>query len=474
VWSFTSKYLTTILAFGSVVVLARLLTPEQIGIYSIAAAFFTIGQHFRDFGIGSYIVQEKDLTKEKLMSAFSLSIGVCWSLGLLFILSSGLISDFYGRDELNDIFFWLELCFFIMPFGALSKAMLKRQMEFKKILVVDVSSAAVHATVGITAAYLGYGYMSLAWASFAGISTSIGILVFLRPASMPWLIGFSEIRNVVSFGWKITTANITGHLMGVAPEIIVGKVFGAPAVAILGKATSSTTMFRQLIFQAIANVAEPVFAENNREGGSTKSPFLFATSCLIAISWPFFSFMALHADGIILFLFGAQWVEAVPFLQIMCVAAMIQAITSFVPTYLVSVGKVGRIAKLQIIFFSFGVSTILLGAMVSLQYVCFAIVADRILRTCCYSWDIFKDLNTSLEEFGRLLIKVSVVTFFSMVAPVIMYLTPYFDSMNIVMSLFISALLSVFCWLIAVHLTKHEIGDELVKVYTVLGIINAK
>lgn len=474
VWSFTSKYLTTILAFASVVVLARLLTPEQIGIYSIAAAFFTIGQHFRDFGIGSYIVQEKDLTKEKLTSAFSLSIAICWSLGLLFVVTSGFISDFYEREELNDIFFWLELCFFIMPFGALSKAMLRRQMEFKKILVVDVSSAAVHATVGITAAYLGYGYMSLAWASFAGISTSIAILVFLRPANMPWLVGFSEIRNVVTFGWKVTTANITSYLMEVAPEIIVGKVFGAPAVAILGKATSSTTMFRQLIFQAIANVAEPVFAESNREGGSTKSPFLFATSCLIAISWPFFAFMALNADGIILFLFGDQWVEAVPLLQIMCVAAMISAITSFVPTYLVSVGKVGRIAKLQILFFIFGTSSILLGAMVSLQYVCFAVVADRILRACCYSWDIFKDLNASLEEFGILLIKVSVVTVFSMVAPVIIYLTPYFDSMNMVMSLSISALFSVFGWLIAVHLTKHEIGDELVKVYIALGIVNAK
>ena len=472
VWSFTSKYLTTILAFGSVVVLARLLTPEEIGIYSIAAAFFTIGQHFRDFGIGSYIIQEKELTKEKLTSAFTLSIGICWSLGLLFIVTSGFISDFYQREELNEIFFWLELCFFIMPFGALSKAMLKRQMEFKKILVVDVSSASVHAAVGITAAYLGYGYMSLAWASFAGISASIVILVFLRPANMPWLIGFSEIRNVVTFGWKISTSNIAGYLMSVAPEIVVGKIFGAPAVAILGKATSSTTMFRQLIFQAIANVAEPVFAENNRDGGSAKDPFLFATSCLIAISWPFFAFMALNSDGIILFLFGEQWMEAVPLLQIMCIAAMIQAVTSFVPTYLVSVGKVGRIAKLQILFFIFGTASILMGAMVSLQYVCIAVVADRVLQTICYSWDILKDLNVSLGEFGRLLIKVSVVTVFSMVAPVFIYLTPYFDSLNIFVSLFVSALFSGFGWLIAVHLTKHEIGDELVKVYVSIGIVS--
>ncbi|MBL4584184.1 MAG: lipopolysaccharide biosynthesis protein [Pseudomonadales bacterium] len=472
-WSFLSKYLTTILAFGSVVVLARLLTPEQIGIYSIAAAFFTIGQHFRDFGIGSYLIQEKDLTRDKLKSAFALSIAVCWSLGLLFIVSSSYISDFYDRPELDEIFIWLEFCFFIMPFGALPKAMLKREMKFKAMLIVDVSSSVVHAATGLIAAYLGYGYMSLAWASFAGISTSILVVLFFRPASMPWGLGFSEITHIAKFGWRITTSNIAGHLRGVAPELIVGRMFGAPAVAILGKATSSTNMFRQLIFQGIDNVATPVFAENNRDGGDPKGPFIFASSCLLAISWPFFGFMGLNASEIILFLFGDQWVDAVPLLEVMCLAAMIQTITSFVPTYLVSVGQVGRMAKLQILFLVTGTTLILLGAMYSLYYVCLAVVLQKVIELYCYSKDMRLALKVSSREIVAVLSKVSVITVSAMIGPVAIYAAGEFYQVSIYVVLILGGGLSLIGWLLAIHLTRHEISDELFKIYRTVGIVKS-
>ena len=106
-WSLFSRYLNMVLQFITIVILARLLTPEEIGIYAIAAAFFSIGQIVRDFGISEYITQEKELTHERIASAFTISLMICWSLAVLFVLIGPWVSAFYERDELEELFYWL-------------------------------------------------------------------------------------------------------------------------------------------------------------------------------------------------------------------------------------------------------------------------------------------------------------------------------------------------------------------------------
>lgn len=82
-FSFAERYALIAVNLVSNLLIARLLTPDQIGVYSVTLAVISIAQVLRDFGVASYLVQVKDLTEDHIRTALgvTLIIGVGWSGG---------------------------------------------------------------------------------------------------------------------------------------------------------------------------------------------------------------------------------------------------------------------------------------------------------------------------------------------------------------------------------------------------------
>lgn len=459
-WSFASRYLTVALNFTSVVVLARLLTPEEIGIYSIAVAFFAIGLIVRDFGISEYIIQETDLTQEKLSSAFTVSLSICWSLAILFLLISTSVSEFYDRPELLQIFNWLVANFILIPFGTITLSMLKRQMEFKKLLLIEVSSGITHTTVGITAAYLGYSYMSLAWASVSGTFTTVFLLGFFRPKQLPWLPGIGQVRSVLNFGARVGWGNMAGYLSKVVPELIIGKVFGAHSVAILGKGLSTTQMFTDLVSKAIVQVMGPAFANTNRTNGDLKAAFLASTFAMTGIAWPFFSFFIVMAEPIILFLFGDQWMESVPLLKVASGASILLFSCSLTERVLISRGKANRFAYLYTAQLAIMILLVLIASSYSLYAVVWAIFIERAARVLLQARELKKEIQIKFSEYLPVLTKGSLVAVISMIPPLFFQLNIE-KGIPIFFELLLTGFLSFCFWLAAVYLVNHPLSREI-------------
>ena len=71
--SFLERYTALILGIGSTMVLARILTPGETGLFSIGVALTTLIAQFRDFGVATFLIQEPDLTDEKFRTALGVS-----------------------------------------------------------------------------------------------------------------------------------------------------------------------------------------------------------------------------------------------------------------------------------------------------------------------------------------------------------------------------------------------------------------
>ncbi|MFY7940899.1 MAG: oligosaccharide flippase family protein, partial [Burkholderiaceae bacterium] len=82
-WSFGERYASLVVTIASTMVLARLLTPKQVGIYSLCAALTAVAGILRDFGVSEYLIQEKNLTREKMQAAFGIALTVAWSIAAL-------------------------------------------------------------------------------------------------------------------------------------------------------------------------------------------------------------------------------------------------------------------------------------------------------------------------------------------------------------------------------------------------------
>src|SRR5690606_662674 len=137
--SFAAQYVELFIHFLAVLVLARILTPDEIGLYSVAAFLMTMLHVFRDFGVANYIIQEPNLSSEKIRSAMGVAIILALTVALVLFLCSSYFSDFYGDERIKDILIIMAASFAVSPFGSLLLGIFRREMQFKKIFVVKIS-----------------------------------------------------------------------------------------------------------------------------------------------------------------------------------------------------------------------------------------------------------------------------------------------------------------------------------------------
>ena len=101
--SFLDRYTGMATAVVAAIVLARLLTPTEIGLYAVVASLTSIAHRFRDFGIGQYLIQTTELTEDNVRSAFTLTLVFAWSIAVLFFTLSPFVAKVFNEPTVQQI-----------------------------------------------------------------------------------------------------------------------------------------------------------------------------------------------------------------------------------------------------------------------------------------------------------------------------------------------------------------------------------
>ena len=460
-WSFAERHASLVITISSTLVLARILTPTQIGIFSMCAAFTTVAGILRDFGVSEYLIQERELTKEKIRAALGIALLVAWTIGILIFFSRGLFADYYKEQGLAEVLAVLSLNFLILPFASPSFALLSREMAFGKIFAVQTTSNAVQSVTAVVLGYKGYGYMSLAWAPVAGILVQTTILAFLRPDGTLLLPSLKQASSVLNYGSMFATSRLIETFTRNAHEFVVARQFGFAAVGLFSRGFGLIELFNTNIASAILRVATPSFASDHRVGVELTKIFARGTAIFTSVAWPFFGFVALMSVEVIRMLFGSQWDAAAPIATILALAVMPTYLYALGPSLLAATGHVKTRLKISCVFSPVHLLGVFLAAFVSLQMVAAVWFITNLLMLGLYVYYLRRVLNSTFRElFSPSLssFAVSVATIFAEAIT----LTGC-QSMNMP-SVLLLALVSVsggVTWLLAVLILKHPVYDEL-------------
>jgi O-antigen/teichoic acid export membrane protein len=346
VYSLAQRYVAFGISFIAMMALARLLTPAEIGVYSVGAAFVGLAQILRDLGVGRYIVQERDLTDAHVRG----TLGVGLILGILIAavlgIGAGAVADFYHAPELADVLRILALSFLLIPFTTPAMAVLTRELAFNLTFRVGILQVCAHSATGVAMAYAGFGPLSLAWASFAGVAASLAALLALRPRIVLQRPSLQHWRRIVSFGGQSSLASAMGHLGAQAPDLILGRLLGFQAVGLYSRAQGLIQVFEQQFMRSITGVAFPAYARTHREGHSLKPDYLRGACYVTAFAWPFFGTLFLIAEPLIAMVFGDQWRPSAPLAQTLCISGAITAMWSLAPHLMIGVGRIAVFVRL--------------------------------------------------------------------------------------------------------------------------------
>lgn len=350
----------------SYVIIARLLTPHDIGLYSVSAALVGILQVLREFGIGNYLIQTPTLTQERMDSALGVSLG----LGLLALaltwIASPWAATFYGDPNVSMVLRIAALNFLLLPLCSITQSLLRRALRFDRLLHSSLIGGVAGFAVTLGLAFGGVGPASLAWGSVAtNLTIAIICWMGLAVAQRPCSVRLSAWREILNFGRSSTAAAVATTVAVDINDLVIGRLLGLAPVALLSRAMGLMNMWQRDLMQAARNVALPAFAKAHREEQPLEPIFLHGYAAVLACSLPYYGFIGLFPLESLRLLAGPQWDAALPMVGVFALAGAFLSINTLIPTLLIAAGRVELAATADIIYAVSRVLVVIAAALLS-------------------------------------------------------------------------------------------------------------
>jgi O-antigen/teichoic acid export membrane protein len=368
-----------ILRLGSLMVLARLLTPKDFGLVGMVTAFTGVLTLFRDFGLSSAAIQRPTVTQEQLSTLFWINLLVGAVLAVLSVVVAPFIAVFYHEPRLIGITDVLALGFLFNAAGVQHSALLQREMRFTAMAVINTVGLIIGTAIAIGGARAGAGYWALVVMTVTmPLVSTVGFWL-----ATAWIPGAprrrSGIRSMVHFGGAITLNGLVAYIATNCDKILLGRFWGVDALGMYGRAYQLVNIPTDNLNQAAGEVAFSALSRLQDDPQRLRNYFLKGYSLVLALTVPITVACALFANDITLVLLGPRWIAGAPILRLLAPTILVFAIANPLFWLLTSLGLVKRSLKMSFVLAPVMVGSYLIGLPYGPQGVAFAYSAGMMI-----------------------------------------------------------------------------------------------
>lgn len=338
-----SEVFRFVLQTGSMIVIARLLTPDDFGVQGMVLALTGFVLLFKDVGLSMATVQRDEITHEEVSTLFWINTGLGVVLSAVIAAMAPLLVKFYHEPRLLWVTIGSALAFLISGVGMQHGALLQRNMRYTTMARISVYSLLASSVVGICMAVLGCGYWSLVAMTLA--STIVGTVASFF--AVPWIPGLPKrglgVRSMLHFGGTITLNNLVVYLAyNTVPNMLLGRFCGTDALGLYGRAYQLVNLPMQQLNNAIYKVAFPALSRIQNDNERVARSFLAGYSVLLSFNVPITVFTALFAEQMIRILLGEKWLPATPVLRYLTPAILGFALVNPLGWFMMATGLAKR------------------------------------------------------------------------------------------------------------------------------------
>ena len=312
VYSFASRYALRLIGLASTMIVARLLTPAEIGTFAIASAIVLIASEFRLLGAGMYLVREQDIPPEKIRSALGLTFLISWGLGLAIFISAPWAAEFYELPDVANIFRILSVSFLLAPYISIPTALLQRTYKFDVLFRVTLLATVVGFVGTIGFILLDFSYFALAIGQILKVVAEFFLIIWFWPKRTPWIPLFSGLKPIAGFGVYTSIVNLLRRAHVTLPDMIIGKLGTSTQVAMYSRGLGLIDFLSQTLMAGVGPVGLSYLSDTKRSGGNVAEAYTRASVMLGGIVCPVLAVAGLASEPTIRLFFGSQWDAAAP------------------------------------------------------------------------------------------------------------------------------------------------------------------
>jgi PST family polysaccharide transporter len=340
--SVAARALNAAVQIGSVLVLARLLSPEDYGLVSMVTAFTGFAPVLVDLGTRDAIAQRAHISRGNVSALFWMTIGIGFAFALLGTACGPLIARFYGEPRLTMIVFVSSLNFIACALSVQHYALMRRVLMFRELAVIDTVANLLSAFVAIAFALLGAGYWALVVRPIATpVLVSVG--VWLKCRWMPGLPTFTtEVKDTVKFGLNITGFCMTDFVGRSGDRIAIGYKSGATGLGLYQNALFVYDNLLDVLVLPLHGVAVSSLGKLCHDLAALRRAWSKALSTLAFVSMPTFGLLAVTSQDVIVLLLGPKWTSAGLLLSVLAIRGIPHSIERTLGWLHVTAGRSDR------------------------------------------------------------------------------------------------------------------------------------
>ena len=340
--AFSSQGISFLVNLGVAIALARLLTPEDFGLFGIAFAVTGFLEFAKDGGMVVPVIQTETLTSEQLDTLFWFNAGVGLLITVVAVVIAPLVGRVYSDARLVPIISVLALVFLSGGLSTQHVALLRRQMRFSTLALCEIVALVLASCVAIVAALRGAAYWSLVCFQLAREVVQT-VLVIIATGWLPaWPRRWAAIGALVRFGGLMMVFDLIGYLNFKVDNLIVGWFLGPAALGFYDKAYQFLLMPVNQINAPLSSVVHATLSRLQREPERYRDYLSRALFLGTALGMPLIAFCYANAHAIIAQLLGRQWLPSVPIFRALAPAAACMTITASVGWIFLSLGRARR------------------------------------------------------------------------------------------------------------------------------------
>jgi PST family polysaccharide transporter len=325
-WLGTVRWLVQLITWGSTIVVARILSPEDYGLLSMGAVLLAFITLFSDSGIGATVVTARDISSEQIaqLNTAAAVLGVL-SFGTA-CLAAIPVGRFYDQPALPAVIVAASVSMILASFRIIPGALLQRQLRFERLAVISGVQGLIQALTTVVLATMGYRYWSLVLGGVLGALFGTVATVFARPFAFRrprW----ETLRPVFPFTRNVLFTRLFWYTYQNSDFIVAGKRLGREALGAYSYAWTLASMPVDKITALVGGVTPPMFAAVQNDIPALRRYFLLVIEGLAVVAFPLTIGIALVAQDLVPVVFGERWRFMTLPLQVLAAYASVRTIS---------------------------------------------------------------------------------------------------------------------------------------------------
>jgi PST family polysaccharide transporter len=337
-WTGAAKWGTQALSWASTIIVARLLSPADFGLVSMATVYLGLLTLVSEFGVGTAVVSLRDLDENQVAQLNTLAILVGIGSFILSCAAAIPLGRFFAAPQLPLALVVMSVSFLINSFQSVPLALLQKELRFKVLSIIDAFRATILAVVTVLLAFAGFGYWTLIFGSILSAVVATLCTVFQCPHRFA-RIRVDSLKHALTFSWRVLVSRIAWYGYSNSDFVVAGRTLGQAPLGNYTVAWNIATMPIDKVTSLIGGVTPAFFSSLQHDRPGLRKYFLNITEGIALVTFPAAFGLALVAKLFVAVLLGPKWDAVTVPMQLLALYVSIRSLAPILPQILNVTGE---------------------------------------------------------------------------------------------------------------------------------------